>query len=224
MLSKVLIDSAGRFSEVRSFLSFIAKADSLSGVSVRQDEIRSAKGLFFVHLYGAFEYSIRRSVLDCFAVINSSRTTYKECRPGFLCVALDPELNRIATVKKERLWQSRKTLFELAFSDDIVVIREDAIPSDGRNYGYAQLQSIWDNLCVKTPVLPRPALGGIVNELVENRNAIAHGRETPASIGGRNSIDDLNKKYMVIDEVCTHIINSLNHYLAERDYCATVGR
>lgn len=61
-------------------------------------------------------------------------------------------------------------------------------------------------------------LKGRVDELVENRNAIAHGRKSPAVIGGRYSSGDLEKRYRDIDELCIYIIDAFESYLNNKDF------
>ena len=67
-------------------------------------------------------------------------------------------------------------------SIDPVFIPDTLIPTDGRNIRYHQLESIWRTLCLAGDVVPRAALRGIVEELVENRNRIAHGSDSAADV------------------------------------------
>jgi len=57
-------------------------------------------------------------------------------------------------------------------------------------------------------------------ELVENRNAIAHGRESASAVGSRFTIDELHSRYASISEVCSHVIQTFRNYLSKKHYLA----
>jgi len=50
---------------------------------------------------------------------------------------------------------------------------------------------------------------GRVNELVANRNAIAHGTNSASEIGSRNTLSDLYIRYNEISEVCSYVIDTV---------------
>lgn len=59
---------------------------------------------------------------------------------------------------------------------------------------------------------------GRLEELVTNRNHIAHGTEAAADIGGRYSMNDLDKRYKDINELCAYVISTFEQHLINEDY------
>jgi len=62
-------------------------------------------------------------------------------------------------------------------------------------------------------VVPRSALRGIVEELVENRNRIAHGTDSAADVGRRYTYRDLERIYSDVNETGTHVIFALEEHV-----------
>jgi len=212
MLNDVLTESTTRLGEVRSFLTMIAHL-SPSPRSKYHRNATVGKGLFFVNLYGAYEYTIVTTVQRTVQTFNSMQCTISDCKPVLLSLVLDPKCKAVASVGRNRMWDTRWALFDTAHSSDVAQIDETVIPTDGQNLKYPQLCSIWTTFCLSDPVLPRPALQGRISELVENRNAIAHGREAAATIGSRYSISELQTRLSDIDEVCTYVVQTFDDYL-----------
>ncbi len=66
-----------------------------------------------------------------------------------------------------------------------------------------------------TPVVPESRLIGRIDELVENRNAIAHGRRTPEEVGGRYSTSEIEKRVDDIERITIYLVPEMEtHYKA----------
>lgn len=215
LLDAIAAASSARLVEASLYLQFIEKSSITAHYS---RELTSAKGLFFVHLYGPYEFTVATAVRTALHEINHNRPRISDCHPAFLSLALDPECRSLGDVGPEKMWDRRRTLFSRAYSADEVEFSETLMPTNGGNPKYEHLQSIWHTFCIRDPVVPRPEIIGRLEELVEHRNAIAHGRESPATIGGRFTLNELRGRHADISELCTHIIQTFEGYLAKRHY------
>lgn len=217
LLSHVSEESSARFLEVNLYLRFIDKLSSPPLIYTR--ELASAKGLFFVHLYGTYEYTVTAGVQEALRHINGGKLRIADCHPAFLSLALDSECRSLADVGPDKTWARRRALFGRVGSSEEVSIRETLMPTSGGNPSYEHLCSIWETFCIRDPVVPRPELIGRIKELVESRNAIAHGRESASAVGGRFTIGDLRTRHTDISEVCSHLLRSFDNYLSCNHYC-----
>ena len=95
----------------------------------------------------------------------------------------------------------------------IVLIPNEIIPTDGKNLRYRQLQSIAKTFGIHDDILPRPEIGGDIQEMVNNRNYIAHGNKTPKEVGREVSVSDLQRKLLHISEACTYIVDIYEKYI-----------
>lgn len=195
---------AARIGEGRRFLASTAKATLATA---------TCRGLLFVELYGTYEYTVTRVVQAALDTMRRESLSYGDMRRSVLAVVLDAQFDSAAKSGRDRLWEQRMALLE-AVDDDgpPAEFRDDVFPSDGSHYRVRQLATIWQVLGIASPVVPDGRFVGRINELVENRNAIAHGRRTAREVGGRYTISEMEKRisdtetitYYVIDTVETH--------------------
>lgn len=218
MLTHVSTNSTRRLREVRSYLQMIKKLGSKTSPLTFVKEVAVAKGLFFVHLYGAYEFTVTSTVQEAILVINSSGYKIADCEPVLFSMVLHPECDALAGVGRSKTWDRRRKVFERTGSTEPIYINDSVLPTDGHNLRFSQLESIWRTFSVQAPVLPRMIMKGRLEELVTNRNHIAHGTEAAADIGGRYSMNDLDKRYKDINELCAYVISTFEQHLVDEDY------
>jgi hypothetical protein len=217
MLSDIQAASTNLLRESRLYLDLIRNA-APSRPGPGTTAFRAAKGLFFVQLYAAIEYTVVATVERAIQTINGAGPTMEEVHPTVLSLALHPECQAISDVGPTRVWEKRWELFRRSRSASPVVIDENLLPSNGSNIQFEQLQSIWTTFAVRVPVVPRPEIRGRLSEITLNRNAIAHGRNTPVQVGSRYTENDLRTAMRSTDELCTYITQSFDNYLTAQDY------
>src|SRR5947207_1653967 len=97
MLPYVTTDSATRMAEARSFLYMVDNLSSVRPPVLSRDAMTS-KGLFFVHLYGVYEYTVKATVQETIQVINIHGPTIADCKPVLLGMLLDSQCQSLADV------------------------------------------------------------------------------------------------------------------------------
>jgi hypothetical protein len=220
MLDDIRSAYTSQLVDVRLLLKMIQNLEVTSTPLSSSREATISKGLFFVHLYGVYEYTVTSAVQRTIQHINAMSCTVNQCKPILLSIVLDSECTSLSSAGQNSFWPRRWKLFEKLSKNDPIQINDNIFPTNGKNIRYDQLNSIWTTFCVKDPPIPATQmfLKGRVNELVENRNAIAHGRMSPADVGGRYSFNELEKRYKDIDELCVYIIDTLESYLINKDF------
>ena len=217
MLADVSTAAGERLREVRLYVEALKKEERTRPGPIRTD-FSVAKGLFFVHLYGAFEYTVTQSVQRSLQLVNFSAPTMRELKPVFWSVALDAECKAVADVGPAKVWPKRWKLFERSVSSEPVTIDDSVFPADGSNLKTLQMESVWRSLSLPGDVVPMPRLRGRLDELTDNRNRIAHGRESPVSVGSRYSVDDLRIRFRDIEGYCSYVIQTLESFLTDEHY------
>jgi len=173
---------------------------------------RSAKGLLFVQNYAVYEYVVVQSVRELIAAANARERTLAGTRPELLSMALRGEFESVVDGSGGKTWQGRMALLRKARSREVAAIDEGLFPKDGSHFRPAQLRTIWDLFGLPGEVVPQPRLLGMITEMVENRNAIAHGSEAPFSVGGRFTAAEMGKRIDGTEEICTHIIETFKRH------------
>jgi hypothetical protein len=216
MFTDLKTDSASKLVEVREFLDFTSSLTPAAPIPT-PNSLLTAKGLFYVHIYGVFEFTITSCVKKTISAINMENTNINNIQPMLFSLVLNPECDSI-TSTRNRNWAKRWNLFEKIRDNIITQISTDLMPTDGKNIRYSQLESIWKTFCINAPILNVPSVGGRLKDIVDNRNAIAHGNNTPAEIGSRVSMKDLYDKYNEMSSYCSYIIQVFEDYVNNKEF------
>lgn len=191
---------------------FLAMADSVRTASPR--EVATCRGLLFVQLYGIYEFSIKTSVQAVLSFIRRDALAPRNIRHNALTLALNSSFESLAKVGPWKTWEKRLSLVsDLESQMPLHTLVDTAFPSDGSQYRAHQLQTIWDIFGLSCPILPDNKHIGRVAELVENRNAVAHGRRTAEDVGSGFSLDDMKQRIDDIETISIYLLTEMeNHY------------
>lgn len=173
---------------------------------VGDDASRAAKGMLFVQNYAAYEFVVIGVVRALVAGANAKNLQFQILRTELLSMALDPEINSVVDGSKKNPWERRITLLRKARSASPVAIGADLFPKDGTHFRPPQLETIWNIFGIPGPFVPVPRLIGHIFEMVDTRNRIAHGDDSPEAVGSRFTIADLKKRIDDTEAVCSHVI------------------
>lgn len=217
-----------RLQEVLVFVNHITELEPKLGVDadgsagavqvpiVTPQHVNIMKGLFFVQLYGALE----KSVSDLVQILLSSIVTLE---PKNQHVSL--EFNVVSMARK---WKSVKdTGHNKAFmqmTDFFAKIRSPGYLGIDDTLFSSLLQNVWANtLDEVTGALGIPTMltvndRALVDELVDKRNAVAHGRESTSVIGQRYRSNDLRKRLNDVQALIFKVIDRFEEYYEKREF------
>lgn len=207
---------------LRTFLGLI---DSFDRVETIHSSQITCKGLVFVQLYGVYEFAVRASVQAALSAIKEGRLSPSQLPHEILCLVLDPLWVAAAKAGRSRMWEKRQDLIAKVVSGDSLSDLQDTLfPSDGSHYRVKQLHTIWKIFAIPGPVVPDPRFQGRIHELVENRNAIAHGRITAEEVGRRYTRRDLDLRADDTEVIATYVVETLNDYYGPDKFPAPTKR
>jgi hypothetical protein len=178
------------------------------------------KGLYFVHLYSAFEKSLNEIVERCLLYIESKGVTHQHYALPFNSIALDANLMSLKAAGKDRMMECSISLFATMGGNSHTRINEVM-------FG-AKLQNVWfDTLkqtieCFGARNIPDPTgtLKTSIDEVVDKRNAVAHGRIPADRVGERQSCETLQVRTSAVQTTLNLVIDSFEQYLANREFIA----
>lgn len=197
----------------RQQLALIARLEAeFSGVS------SACKGMYFVQLYALYEYTLKAAVRALISGLLATTPEMRSVRPEVLALVLDPMWKSVSSSGKETMWDARISVAGAIVSDDrLGVDAAVPFPADGSHYRVRQLHTVWKILGLPEPIVAEPRYMGRIEELVENRNFIAHGEKTPEEVGGRFSHPDLVQRTDDIAAVVSHVVQVMqDHALNNR--------
>jgi len=73
-------------------------------------------------------------------------------------------------------------------------------------------------LCVPGEPVPDDRLRGYIDETVEYRNAVAHGRMSPLEVGRQKTSDDIARSLDAIAQVVEHVVTRFDDLLMNRRF------
>jgi MAE_28990/MAE_18760-like HEPN len=174
----------------------------------------ASKGIVFVQLYALYEYTVTGIVLAGLTELQSHGLQIRDLRAELLCIVLDREIKSASTAAADKRWLKRSELFSRIDSPGDIPILADHFPKDGSHFRADQLRTIWMLFGLACPVVPDPRCLGRIEEMVEHRNAIAHGRERADVIGRRYSDAEITLRINDAQELCLHLIASMQAHCA----------
>lgn len=215
-LDTVRQEVAIRFSEVQSFLSEIKQSERPSTAPSQETNIK--KGLFLVLLYSALEYQINRSIIEYTQTVNLAAVKYIHISDDLHALTLDPELMSCAMAGRKQRWQKRVELFKKQNSGDRVQISESAFLEQLENIWTTTIRKIFSVLGISDGALYSPRVGQYIDEVVEKRNAVAHGRESAATIGRSYTIGTLQTLHDELSMQAQYIMACFERHLDEKHF------
>ncbi len=166
---------------------------------------QTAKGLVFVQVYGIYEYTARAVTRLTIAEIASAGHKMLELRPSLMALFLDAEIKSRRAVGDAKQWEHRIALFEKTFSNDSLTAVQ-VMPHDGSHYRHSHLQLIFDILGIERSIMLRKRHPNRLDEVVHNRNQIAHGEEAAADVGRRYTRREINQRIRFMEKLCIRLI------------------
>lgn len=209
MFNEIKEELTRKICELRLWLSNINDSDDFSAIN---------KGLFYVYIYGIYEETVRTVVQKTIEELNAKSVKIDECIYELYALIFSAEYDSIYGVGNEHKWEKRWNISDKLTRNPIVSIPNEIVPTDGKNLRYRQLESIAKSFGIHNAILPRAEIGGNIQEMVDNRNYIAHGNKTPKEVGREVSVNDLQGKLDHISEACTYIIELYEKYIEEQMY------
>lgn len=208
MFATLQSDIESRFAVVRSFFR--------ATQNFKGDLAASAKGLAFVQIYAIYEFTVRSVVQTSIDSINAHGTLLKDISPSLMALYLDPELSALKDCGIKNIWSNRLKIFQRAFSNEPVYVQNGTgPPNDGSHYRHTNLLTIFEVFGIRRlPVRRRRHLFRI-DEVVDNRNQIAHGSETAEEVGRRYTRQEISRIISQTRSVCLLLVMIFDNYCAD---------
>lgn len=206
---------ASRFKEVQEFLSFIRQHEA-EPPSPDRVEVKILRGMFFVHLYGAFEFSINSIVAAASRAINTASVPHSDVRHTLGVLVLDASFKSAAMAGADKRWSRRLDLIRQRLSSEVATITDGTV--DLQNIWLDTLTDLYAVFGIDKPVVYDLTKTGYIRELVDTRNKIAHGRESPVTTGTRKRSSELQAAYEAIQKQTFYVLDCFDEYVQLAQY------
>lgn len=200
-----------RLLEVRTLLSAIKSQESTATPPRDSDSIKIIRGLFYVHLYGAFEKSVNEIVIYALREIDVLGIKNSHAAVDFLPVALASIFQSLQAPTNDSKWKKRVEFVKTMQSSTVCKISESVFGDQLQNVSPERLQEIITYLCLPSPFSEADMLS--IGEVVEKRNQVAHGRTNPLRVGSSVKSAELESRLLTTISVIDQFINCIENGL-----------
>lgn len=179
------------------------------------------KGVVYVLLYGALEFTITNCVSRTIEIINDKTLNLYEVLPSLWGLIYDSACKRIETAGTNKKWENRYKLFKELTKDKVIEqIESTLFPSSNGNIKEQQLDRVWKTFGLKAPMFEpeHMSVKQCLLELAEGRMAVAHGRECASQVGSLKTAGDLEGLYDSISRYCSYLIECFTQYINQEEY------
>ena len=179
------------------------------------------KGVVYVLLYGALEFTITHCVSRTIEILNYKTLNLYEVLPSLWGLIYDSACKRIETAGTNKKWENRYKLFKELTKDKVIEqIESTLFPSSNGNIKEQQLDRVWKTFGLKAPMFEpeHMSVKQRLLELAEGRMAAAHGRECASQVGSLKTAGDLEGLYDSISRYCSYLIECFTQYINQEEY------
>lgn len=202
-----------RLAEAREMLRAIREREANPQDLATKDLLSATlRGMFYITLYGTLEYCVTESVQNFISFISAQKIRNAHISYVVNVVALDAQLVSARNAGEKKKWETRRAIFERIDGNSICDVDNTVFGTFLHNIWPRTLEEIFLCLGIDKPATSDPREIGYLREIVEKRNAVAHGRETAAHAGEGSTADDLQKRMDALYSVCIYFLTTLEEH------------
>ncbi|WP_294297439.1 MAE_28990/MAE_18760 family HEPN-like nuclease [uncultured Chryseobacterium sp.] len=202
------------------FLNYISSLEPKDPRHSVPLEVNIMKGLFYVHLYSSLEKSINELVQHTIVLINTKSIKIKHYNNVFNSVVLFDKLKAFKDSSYKNFFTKAYDLFVETTNPSSITMNETIFANTLQNVWFETIREV--TLCFGVKNLDTsPRTKATINEIVDKRNAVAHGRENAADIGSRYRSSVIRIKFTEISNFIYELIDIYDLYFSKKDYLRT---
>ncbi|WP_282091360.1 HEPN domain-containing protein [Epibacterium ulvae] len=180
-------------------------------------EIRSLRGLWLVNLYGVTEKSVNMIADEIVNCITSDAVASSSLKPSLHSIFHFPKIQALKSCGDRTVIGKSLELLRASHSVESVTLSGSPLPDKLQNVDAETIFLLCDLLSLNGYQIEAGRRGRL-NNLKERRNAIAHGRETPHSVGERFNFQGLQDLFTITNEEVFRFMTQCKIYCEEKAY------
>ncbi|WP_152981642.1 MAE_28990/MAE_18760 family HEPN-like nuclease [Hymenobacter sp. AT01-02] len=209
--TNVRTKARGRFSEALTYLNYIASLEPNNTMDLTSIEVKIMRGLFQVHLYAALEKTVNELIENTLSYISSNNIKSLHYANTFRSISHINKLKALRDCKYENFLSKSAEVFSEMESESTLTISETIFSSNLQNVWTKTILEVINVFGIKNFTID-PITRTIIDELVERRNAVAHGRESASVVGERFRTDVLRGRHASIVQFSNQLIDVFELY------------
>ncbi len=210
-------NSRERFSEVLLNLSYIESVEPKKVTAETPPYVKIQRGLYYVHLYSALEKTVNEVVEQAILIIKSRDVKNKHFEKAFNVISLNSKMQSFKSCGYKEYFNKSVDVFRSIDSDESFEINNTIFSQNLQNVWFETIQQTLDSFGASRLVV-EPRVRFTVDEIVDKRNAVAHGRETPKVVGEKYRTNVLRTKTTDIQLLADMFTDAFETYISGLAY------
>ena len=210
-------NARSRFTENQLYLNYITSLEPRDVTGSASIEVNIMKGLFYVHLYSSLEKTVNELIENTLMHISSKSIKNKHYNLPFNSISLVDKLKSFKACGYSNFFEKAYEIFNEVSSSNISPINETVFASNLQNVWTRTIEEISNSFGING-FTASPRTKATIDEIVEKRNAVAHGRESARIVGERFRTDVLRIKMETIIDFCNYLIDLFESYYSNKDF------
>jgi hypothetical protein len=206
-----------RFAETQVFLNHLTAIEPNDPTTPDSLEFKIMKGLFHVQLYSALEKTVNEIIENTLTYIRAAGVKNIHYAIPFNTISLVDKLKSFKDSGHNNFFNKAIEIFEELTSRNVGPINESAFSNNLQNVWTKTIDEVIKSFGIKGFRIDRRTRTTI-DELVEKRNAVAHGRESAAVVGERFRTDVLRRKSQLIVDFAFELIDLFEDYYSNKGF------
>ena len=156
---------------------------------------REARGLAVVLLFAAYEDLLKSLTRTLLEAVVSMRISNSRLSPGFRVFAIRDAARSLRDVSERKLFETTipKIVELVERSDRVPTLNTSDFPSDGSFMKRSQIEFWARTFQTGPPVVVLQRVWNNIDAVVAQRNAVAHGSQTPQDVGRNYTEGDIRR-------------------------------
>lgn len=188
-----------------------------TGKSLKKDEVSTLRAYWLVHLYGVFEKSLNTIASDTISHVASTNTNYIDLNSEIVGLFNYSGFQSIKDCRYERVFDHIAPVVRTLRSSTPATLAHNPIMALLQNVDAESIEFITRLLGIRGHTIS-PKSRGMLENLKERRNAVAHGREKPVDVGDRFNQQTLKDMYDVVDLELSTLLTACEQYCRNNEY------
>lgn len=207
-------NARSRFTEVQVYLSYLSSIEPANPVIPTSLELRIMKGLFYVHLYAALEKTVNEVIENTLLYVGSNNVTHLHLNNSFSPISLIDRLQAFKDCGHKNFLDKAMEIFSTMESSSVATINQSAFSNKLENIWMKTVDEVLKAFGISITVAPR--IRTTINELVDKRNAVAHGRESASRVGSSFRTNELRTRMNNVSDFAMDFVDAFeNFYLSK---------
>lgn len=213
--------NSARFNEVQMFLNYITSQEPSVPTDPTPAEVKIMRGLFYVHLYAALEKSTNEIVQKSLLLISAKSVKNNHYTLAFNTISVMDKIQALKDCGYKKVVERSVQLFQEVGTRNVRPLNETIFSKKLQNVWIETIEEIIAAFGM-TELTLTPRDRATINEIVDKRNAVAHGGESASYVGERHRAAVLRTKLQVAQDFMILVIDKFEDYYDNKKYLKPV--